>query len=146
MSSRSAARGSEAAKSIRLALRTSSIVAVSSAKPSRCLLFWPGRRARMSDAIALATVAIPPATPPTSRPAKTHPPRRLRGAAQEMMGGKVVDPCHLSVLPDAPEGWQRDQELKEALDAAQAAPEEGGSAAGHLPRPLRRGFFSAGKG
>src|SRR3954451_10168463 len=59
---------------------------------------------------------------------------------------KASAPCHLSVLPDAPEGWQRDQELKEALDAAQAAPEEGGSAAGHLPRPLRRGFFSAGKG
>src|SRR5690242_4141005 len=95
MSSRSAARGSEAAKSIRLALRTSSIVAVSSAKPSRCLLFWPGRRARKSDAIASATVAIPPATPPTSRPAKTHPPRRLRDTAQEVMGGKDSDARNL---------------------------------------------------
>src|SRR3954451_969146 len=42
---------------------------------------------------------------------------------------------HRSVPPDAPEGWQRDQELKETLDAPQAALEEGGPAAGHLFRP-----------
>jgi hypothetical protein len=55
-------------------------------------------------------------------------------------------PHHPSVLPDAPEGWERDQELKETLDAAQATLEEGGSAAGHLSRPVRWGFFSAGRG
>src|SRR4051794_10075044 len=35
-------------------------------------------------------------------------------------------PYHPSVLPDAPEGRERDEELQEALDAAQATPEEGG--------------------
>src|SRR3954449_6862631 len=71
-----------------------------------------------------------------------HRPAARRRAA----GWEVRQPYHPSVPPDAPEGWERDEELQEALDAAQATPEEGGSAAGHLPRPLRRGFFSAGKG
>jgi hypothetical protein len=61
-------------------------------------------------------------------------------------GHKASYPYHPSVPPDAPERWQRDQELKETLDASQAALEEGGPAAGHLPRPLPRGFFSAGRG
>src|SRR3954462_10505648 len=54
-------------------------------------------------------------------------------------------PYHPSVLPDAPEGREREEELQEALDAAQATPEEGGPAAGHLPWPPARGFFSAGR-
>src|SRR3954463_9862794 len=89
MSSRSAARGREAARSIRLALRTSSIVAVSSASPSRCFLFWPGRRARIASPIVRATVAIPPTTPPHPLPIRRHAPRRrLERAAQETMGGE----------------------------------------------------------
>src|SRR4051794_20587077 len=90
MSSRPAARGSEAARSIRLALRTSSMVAVSSASPSRCFLFWPGRRARIASLIVLATVAIPPTTQPHPLPIRPHAPRRRLGcAAQETMGGEV---------------------------------------------------------
>src|SRR3954453_8016417 len=89
MSSRPAARGSEAARSIRLALRTSSIVAVSSASPSRCFLFWPGRRARIASPIVLATVAIPPTTQPHPLPIRPHAPRRRLGcAAQETRGGE----------------------------------------------------------
>src|SRR5947209_17062770 len=89
MSSRPAARGSEAARSIRLALRTSSMVAVSSASPSRCFLFWPGRRARIASPIVLATVAIPPTTQPHPLPIRPHAPRRRLGcAAQETMGGE----------------------------------------------------------
>src|SRR3954468_24612412 len=66
----------------------------------------------------------------------------LAAAAASVPGRVAVSPpCHLSVLPDAPEGWQRDQELKEALDAAQAAPEEGGSAAGHPSAPVAPGLF-----
>src|SRR3954453_5358857 len=91
MSSRPAARGSEAARSIRLALRTSSIVAVSSASPSRCFLFWPGRRARIASPIVLATVAIPPTTQPHPLPIRPHAPRRRLGcAAQETMGGEPL--------------------------------------------------------
>src|SRR3954453_20991795 len=90
MSSRPAARGSEAARSIRLALRTSSMVAVSSASPSRCFLFWPGRRARIASLIVLATVAIPPTTQPHPLPIRPHAPRRRLGcAAQETMGGEI---------------------------------------------------------
>src|SRR4051794_32949966 len=89
MSSRPAARGSEAARSIRLAQRTSSMVAVSSASPSRCFLFWPGRRARIASLIVLATVAIPPTTQPHPLPIRPHAPRRRLGcAAQETMGGE----------------------------------------------------------
>src|SRR5436305_12824961 len=91
MSSRPAARGSEAARSIRLALRTSSMVAVSSASPSRCFLFWPGRRARIASLIVLATVAIPPTTQPHPLPIRPHAPRRRLGcAAQETMGGELA--------------------------------------------------------
>src|SRR5437763_16872894 len=90
MSSRPAARGSEAARSIRLALRTSSMVAVSSASPSRCFLFWPGRRARIASLIVLATVAIPPTTQHHPLPIRPHAPRRRLGyAAPETMGGEV---------------------------------------------------------
>src|SRR6059058_3038400 len=93
MSSRPAARGSEAARSIRLALRTSSMVAVSSASPSRCFLFWPGRRARIASLIVLATVAITPTTQPHPLPIRPHAPRcRLGCAAQETMGGEALLP------------------------------------------------------
>src|SRR4051795_11988251 len=96
MSSRPAARGSEAARSIRLALRTSSMVAVSSASPSRCFLFWPGRRARIASLIVLATVAIPPTTQPHPLPIRPHAPRRRLGcAAQETLGGEVGDGADL---------------------------------------------------
>src|SRR3954452_14980883 len=96
MSSRPADRGSEAARSIRLALRTSSMVAVSSASPSRCFLFWPGRRARIASLIVLATVAIPPTTQPHPLPIRPHAPRRRLGcAAQETMGGEPRRPAEL---------------------------------------------------
>src|SRR3954451_2034796 len=90
MSGRPAARGSEAARSIRLAPRTSSIVAVSSARPSRRFLFWPGRRARIASPIVLATVAIPPTTQPHPLPIRPHAPRRrVRCAAQDTRGGEA---------------------------------------------------------
>src|SRR4051794_21880004 len=59
--------------------------------------------------------------------------------------GQHAAAYHPSVLPDAPERRKRDEELQEALDAAQATPEEGGPAAGHLPRSPARSFFSAGR-
>src|SRR3954469_16292740 len=68
MSSRSAARGSAAASSIRLTSRTSKAVATSRASPSRCFLFCRGSRAARSAPIAAATVAIPPIRkPPQAR-------------------------------------------------------------------------------
>src|SRR5882762_3959193 len=53
-------RGSAAASSFRLTLRTCSAVDTSKAKPSRCFLFCKGSRARSSPQIAAATVTIPP--------------------------------------------------------------------------------------
>src|SRR4051794_19614698 len=69
------------------------MVAVSSASPSRCFLFWPGRRARIASLIVLATVAIPPTTQPHPLPIRPHAPRRRLGcAAQETMGGEGLLP------------------------------------------------------
>src|SRR3954447_14219686 len=59
MSVRSAGRGSPAARSIRFVLRTSSIVATSSANFSRCVLGWPGRRCFRSALILSAIWVIP---------------------------------------------------------------------------------------
>src|SRR4051794_37136144 len=55
--------------------------------------------------------------------------------------GQHAAAYHPSVLPDAPERRKRDEELQEALDAAQAAPDEGGPATGRLPRSPARSFF-----
>src|SRR3954453_16832425 len=69
MSSRSAARGTAAASSMRLTLRTSNAVATSNASPSRCFLFCEGSRAARSARTAAATVSTPPISkaPPNQR-------------------------------------------------------------------------------
>src|SRR5436305_2763206 len=94
------------------------MVAVSSASPSRCFLFWPGRRARIASLIVLATVAIPPTTQPHPLPIRPHAPRRRLGcAAQETMGGedgrgrvrrRALREPPLPVTP-APRGAVRDE-------------------------------------
>src|SRR3954467_11520144 len=73
MSSRSAARGTAAASSIRLTLRTSNAVATSNASPSRCFLFCEGSRA------AFATEAVRQGRPePPPLPFQPHPSPTLR--------------------------------------------------------------------
>src|SRR5215216_2226192 len=69
MSNRSAARGTAAASSMRLTLRTSNAVATSNASPSRCFLFCDGSRAARSARTAAATVSTPPIpkAPPNQR-------------------------------------------------------------------------------
>src|SRR3954449_2297262 len=69
MSNRSAARGTAAASSMRLTLRTSNAVATSNASPSRCFLFCNGSRAARSARTAAATVSTPPIpkAPPNQR-------------------------------------------------------------------------------
>ncbi len=44
--------------------------------------------------------------------------RRWRRGLPRAGPGWAATAYHPSVSPDAPEGWERDQELKEALDAA----------------------------
>src|SRR5215212_3085210 len=53
---------------------------------------------------------------------------------------------HPSVLPDAPKGRDGGKELAQSPNAAQAALEERGQAAGELSRASLGGFFSAGTG
>src|SRR3954468_22480056 len=139
MSRRSAARGSEAARSIRLALRTSSIVAVSSARPSRWLLCCRGSRRPMSSPIAAATVTIPPTTSVDLVPAgRADPYRWPTVAAQEVMGGKA---CHPSVQPRGPQRRWGEEPLQAGLEAADAAPEQGGQAAAEVAGLSIRDFF-----
>src|SRR3954451_1386811 len=92
MSKRAAARGTAAASSIRLTLRTSNAVATSNASPSRCFLFCEGSRAARSARTAAATVSIPPIpkAPPKRRSLRPHQPFRPQ---EFLMGGKVQ---HLS--------------------------------------------------
>src|SRR3954463_1516146 len=91
MSKRSAARGTAAASSIRLTLRTSNAVATSNASPSRCFLFCEGSRAARSARTAAATVSTPPIpkAPPNQR---RRPPITSLFQAQEfLMGGELID-------------------------------------------------------
>src|SRR4051812_30907398 len=91
MSKRSAARGTAAASSIRLTLRTSNAVATSNASPSRCFLFCDGSRAARSARTAAATVSIPPIpkAPPNQR-GGLQPHQASR--AQQIMRGREGAP------------------------------------------------------
>src|SRR5215213_8895299 len=95
MSSRSAARGTAAASSIRLTLRTSNAVATSNASPSRCFLFCEGSRAARSARTAAATVSTPPIpkAPPNQR--RRPPTTSTFQAASFLMGGKGALAIHV---------------------------------------------------
>src|SRR4051794_11082588 len=88
MSNRSAARGTAAASSIRLTLRTSNAVATSNASPSRCFFFCEESGAERPPQTAAATVSTPPIpkAPPHQR---RRPPITSLFQAQEfLMGGE----------------------------------------------------------
>src|SRR3954453_22180498 len=98
MSVRSASRGSPAARSIRLALRTSSIVATSSASFTRCVLRCFGRRC-LSSALRLAAISVMPfivrfQDPPRADALNHTPIRYVNNVLSELMDGKVT-PVHL---------------------------------------------------
>src|SRR3954466_13008904 len=80
MSNRSAARGTAAASSIRLTLRTSNAVATSNASPSRCFLFCDGSRAARSARTAAATVSTKPI--PKAPPNQRRRPPIIRSPAE----------------------------------------------------------------
>src|SRR3954468_1905734 len=88
MSNRSAARGTAAASSIRLMLRTSNAVATSNASPSRCFLFCERSRAARSARTAAATVSTPPIpkAPPNQR--RSPPTTSSFQGARILMGGE----------------------------------------------------------
>src|SRR4051795_4958942 len=94
MSVRSASRGSPAARSIRLALRTSSIVATRSASFTRCVLRCFGRRC-LSSALRLAAISVMPfivrfQDPPRADALNHTPIRYVNNVLSELMDGKEV--------------------------------------------------------
>src|SRR5215217_6943292 len=89
---RSASRGSPAARSIRLALRTSSIVATSSASFTRCVLRCFGRRC-LSSALRLAAISVMPfivrfQDPPRADALNHTPIHYVNNVLAELMDGK----------------------------------------------------------
>src|SRR4051812_39903391 len=94
MSVRSASRGSPAAKSIRLALRTSSIVATRRASFVRWVLRWFGRR-RLSSELMLSAISVMPfmmhfQDPPRAESLNHTPVPHVNNLPAELIGGKEV--------------------------------------------------------
>src|ERR671912_2462183 len=92
MSVRSASRGSAAAKSIRLALRTSSIVETRSASFVRWVLRWFGRR-RLSSELMLSAMDLMPFMrrfqgPPSPEPLNHTLTPHVNSLPAELIDGK----------------------------------------------------------
>src|SRR3954451_24696630 len=140
LSQRSDARGSPAAISTRLALRTCSMVATRTANLSRCVLRCRGSRWANSALIPSAQTAIPL----TCVTARSHAGNHTRSVHHTQL--QPVNPEHLSVYQTSPELWEREA-FEEQLDGApEATGEPGNSSAGELGRLVVRVFFSAGAG
>src|SRR3954453_8966107 len=96
MSVRSASRGSPAAKSIRLALRTSSIVETRSASFVRWVLRCFGRRCLSSEpplsAIFLMPFIMCFQGPPGVEPLNHTPLPHVNSLASKLMDGKLINP------------------------------------------------------
>ena len=95
MSARSAGRGSDAARAIKLALRASSMVATSSASLSRWVLRWPGNRCCKSADIPAANAAIPLLIPNPLQKADSlnHIQiQRVNEESEKLMGVEVIKP------------------------------------------------------
>src|SRR5215217_7009764 len=93
MSVRSASRGSPAARSIRLALRTSSIVATSNASFVRWVLRWFGRR-RLSSELMLSAISVMPfmrrfQSPPRAKALNHKPTPHVNSLPAELIDGKA---------------------------------------------------------
>src|SRR3954447_23082911 len=93
MSVRSASRGSPAARSIRLALRTSSIVATSNASFVRWVLRWFGRR-RLSSELMLSAISVMPFMsrfqgPPRAKALNHKPTPHVNSLPVELIDGKA---------------------------------------------------------
>src|SRR3954447_23539853 len=96
MSVRSASRGSPAAKSIRLALRTSSIVATRKASFVRWVLRCFGRR-RLSSSPKLPAISLMPSmmrfqVPPRADSLNHTPTRHVNNLLLKLIDGKITIP------------------------------------------------------
>src|SRR6476620_2604991 len=93
MSVRSHSRGSPAASSIRLALRTSSIVATRSASFVRWVLRWFGSR-RLSSVLRLSAISVMPFMmrfqgPPRAEALNHTPIHQVNNLLAELIDGKL---------------------------------------------------------
>src|SRR3954453_21847603 len=96
MSVRSHSRGSPAASSIRLALRTSSIVATRSASFVRWVLRWFGSR-RLSSVLRLSAISVMPFMmrfqgPPRAEALNHTPIHQVNNLLAELIDGKAGRP------------------------------------------------------
>src|SRR3954453_15446440 len=94
MSVRSHSRGSPAASSIRLALRTSSIVATRSASFVRWVLRWFGSR-RLSSVLRLSAISVMPFMmrfqgPPRAEALNHTPIHQVNNLLAELIDGKLL--------------------------------------------------------
>src|SRR3954451_12835213 len=94
MSVRSHSRGSPAASSIRLALRTSSIVATRSASFVRWVLRWFGSR-RLSSVLRLSAISVMPFMmrfqgPPRAEALNHTPIHQVNNLLAELIDGKIA--------------------------------------------------------
>src|SRR4051812_13951796 len=96
MPTRSAGRGSAAARSIRLALRSLSTVATKSASLPRRVLRWRGSRRRNSASIPAAITPIPLIAPPSSAHRRAASTTFLLEPQPKLMDGKVKNPRALA--------------------------------------------------
>src|SRR4051812_48656690 len=90
MPTRSAGRGSAAARSIRLALRSLSIVATKSATLPRWVSRWRGSRRRNSASIPAAITPIPLIAPPSPAHRRAASTTFLLEPQPKLMDGKDV--------------------------------------------------------
>src|SRR4051812_4109216 len=110
MSVRSHSRGSPAASSIRLALRTSSIVATRSASFVRWVLRWFGSR-RLSSVLRLSAISVMPFMmrfqgPPRAEALNHTPIHQVNNLLAELIDGKTTHRFLTSTAFLKTDGWQ----------------------------------------
>src|SRR3954452_25104083 len=102
MTVRSHSRGSPAANSIRLALRTSSIVATRSASFVRWVFRWFGSR-RLSSVLRLSAISVMPFMmrfqgPPRAEALNHTPIHQVNNLLAELIDGKVSRTQHIGKM------------------------------------------------
>src|SRR3954471_18125949 len=110
MSVRSAGRGSAAARSIRLALRSLSTVATKSASLPRRVLRWRGSRRRNSASIPAAITPIPLIAPPSPAHRRAASTTFLLEPQPKLMNGKGLAPEPVDEPVVVVPGHARDQQ------------------------------------
>src|SRR4051812_34615782 len=123
MSVRSASRGSPAASSIRLALRTSSIVATRRASFVRWVLRWFGRR-RLSSAPKPSAISLMPSIMRFQEPPKAESLNHIsiphvNNLPAELIDGKHLGQAVVCAEPGGRHGRRPDRQYRRSRSSAQ---------------------------